>query len=51
MSPISLVRSAGDGPEAEEGAERSRNEQMMCPVCPWDMRYENSVTTRLSSRL
>lgn len=28
-SPISFVRSAGDGPDAEEGDERRRKEQMM----------------------
>lgn len=49
ISPTSLARASGEGPNAEEGDERRRNEQMMNPLEGVEYRYENSVTARPSS--
>lgn len=32
ISPTSFARASGDGPDAEDGDERSKNEQMMNPL-------------------
>lgn len=49
IESTSAFRCSGEGPDADDGDERRRKEQMMNPSLAVEKRYENSVTTLSSS--
>jgi hypothetical protein len=50
ISPTSFALASGDGPDAEDGDDRRRNEQIMNALEGVEYRYVNSVTARPSSK-